>query len=405
MTRKFIDIHKLPFAALEINKNREIIDLNKPAKDIGVVAGTHCWDTYGKRASIPKQDRDFMKKYNKVPDGETMCIHCKADKAIAKNIHIVVEEKIGDTLWEIHWVPTGQATYIHYGIDITKAMTYDEIAWLKKAQKIGKLGNWSQDVASGELFWSEQTYRLFGMNPQKEKMTFDKLLQLVDPDDREVIIESTKKSLASDDNPYKVEYRVILSDNDVRDVYEEAEVERDGNGIPIRMFGIIQDITERKSIGKELNRLNGELELRIEEKTYELVKKNIALAEILSQLEIEKQNIANKIDLNVQKLVLPILNRLIEKSSTGDVKYLLLVKQNLENITSSLGDKLSSARFSLTLKEIEICAWIKGGLSTKEIALLQNLSDRTVETHRFNIRNKLGINSAKINLASHLQRM
>lgn len=284
-------------------------------------------------------------------------------------------------------------------------MTYDEIAWLKKAQKIGKLGHWSQDVASGDLFWSDQTYRLFGIDPQKEKMTFDKFLQLVGPDDRELIIESTKKALASADNPYKVEYRVILTGDDVRYIYEEAEVERNGNGDPVRLFGIIQDITKRKSIEKELNRLNGELELRIEEKTYELVKKNIALAEILSQIEIEKQNIANKIDLNVQKLVLPILNRLIEKSSTADGKHLLLVKQNLENITSSFGDKLSSARFSLTPKEIEICAWIKGGLSTKEIALLQNLSERTVETHRFKIRNKLGINSAKINLAIHLQRM
>ncbi len=115
-----INIHELPYPALEINKKRNIIDLNKLAKDIGVVSDSHCWDTFGQRASIPERDRAFFEKHRRAPDGGTKCTHCGADEALSKQEHIIEEVKIGDTLWEIHWIPTGSETYIHYGIDITQ---------------------------------------------------------------------------------------------------------------------------------------------------------------------------------------------------------------------------------------------------------------------------------------------
>lgn len=145
-----------------------------------------------------------------------------------------------------------------------------------------------------------------------------------------------------------------------------------------------------------------ELELRIKEITAELERKNIALSEVFKQLEIEKQNLTSRIEVNVQRLLLPVIEKLIEKSSSLDSRYLMLIKQNLEQITSSAGIRLSSLEYNLTPKEIELCALIKGGFSIKEIAAMHNLSERTVETHRFNIRKKLGISSTPVNLSSYL---
>jgi len=159
-----------------------------------------------------------------------------------------------------------------------------------------------------------------------------------------------------------------------------------------------------KSAKKENTLLekNRKLELRIEQITADLERKNIALREVFSQLEIEKQNLTNRIEVNVQKLLLPVIEKLIEKSSSLDSRYLVMIKQNLEQLTSSAGIRLSSLEYNLTPKEIELCALIKGGFSIKEIAAMHNLSERTVETHRYNIRKKLGISSTPVNLSSYL---
>ncbi len=125
-------------------------------------------------------------------------------------------------------------------------MTREEIVWLRQAQSIAKLGNWDQDPVTGELWWSDQTYLLFNLDPQKEKMTFEKFLQMVHPDDRNLIIDRTELALKSDDHPYKMEYKITCPDNDERIVYEEARINRNDMGEPIRIIGIIQDITSSK---------------------------------------------------------------------------------------------------------------------------------------------------------------
>jgi len=145
---------------------------------------------------------------------------------------------------------------------------------------------------------------------------------------------------------------------------------------------------------------------RATEKNKKVVeRKNIALKEVLSQLEIEKKKMAEKVEVNVQKVLLPVIDKLIEKSSSLDSRYLMMLKQNLKQLTSSVGKKLSDTNYNLTPKEIELCSLIKGGFSIKEIAAMQNLSERTVETHRLNIRRKLGLTSAKISLSSYLSQL
>lgn len=166
-----------------------------------------------------------------------------------------------------------------------------------------------------------------------------------------------------------------------------------------------RDITEHHTLAEKLAGRNKYLEQRLAKITSELEKKTIALTEVLSLLEVEKVNVASRVSVNVQKLLLPIIDKLIEKASSFDSRYLMLVKQNLEELTSSVGIKLTSVKFRLTPKEVELCTLIKGGFSVKEIALMQNLSERTVETHRLNIRKKFGITSSRINLATYLAQL
>lgn len=82
-----------------------------------------------------------------------------------------------------------------------------------------------------------------------------------------------------------------------------------------------------------------------------------------------------------------------------------LLEENLKGITSELGIQLSDKYLILSPREIEICNMIHGGLNTKEIADLLNLSVRTIETHRYNIRRKLQIGKTKTNLTTYFKKV
>ena len=132
-----------------------------------------------------------------------------------------------------------------------------------------------------------------------------------------------------------------------------------------------------------------------------LENKNIALSEVLEQVQLEKDKIKNDIRDNVTEIVLPIIEKI--KLKKPQSKYLDLLKKAINDIASSYGSKLTATDYRLTSRELEICSMIKSGLSSKEVAVLLNISPKTVERHRRNIRNKLGISGKKANLSTFLQ--
>jgi PAS domain S-box-containing protein len=136
-----------------------------------------------------------------------------------------------------------------------------------------------------------------------------------------------------------------------------------------------------------------------------LEQKNIALKEILAQIELEKLEMKNKVKQNLERLVFPYLIKLSEAGSVKptDKTYVELIKNNLDEICSTLVQKTKDHYASLSPREIEICSFIKAGLSNKEIASALSLSLLTVEKHRQHIRKKLGITSERVNLHTYLQ--
>ena len=129
-------------------------------------------------------------------------------------------------------------------------------------------------------------------------------------------------------------------------------------------------------------------------------KKNQALQEILSQIEIEKKDIRDAITVNSEKLLLPLINKLRNKSK--DTKTFDLLESNIRDLTSEFGGKISNKSLKLSPKELELCNLIKNGFESKEIAALHGISKKTVDTHRRNIRHKLGIANSEINLTVYL---
>ena len=131
--------------------------------------------------------------------------------------------------------------------------------WVAKVQKIARLGIWDQDPVSNKLWWSDETYRILGLEPQSIVPSFEQFLSLVHPDDRSLLVEKTNLALNSDKNPFKVDYRIIRSDHTKRIIHEEAVIERDLEGNPLKITGIIQDITDRKQAQEEQKKLQNQL--------------------------------------------------------------------------------------------------------------------------------------------------
>ena len=151
-------------------------------------------------------------------------------------------------------------------------------------------------------------------------------------------------------------------------------------------------------------------EARLKAQENELSAKNSSLEELNTALKVllrrkneDKNELEEKVLLNIKELVEPYLFKL---KSTGlthpQATYVEMLINNLNHITSSFSQRLASPLFRLTPTEIQVANHIQQGLSTKEISALCNLSNRTIESHRKNIRRKLGLQNKKINLRTHL---
>jgi DNA-binding CsgD family transcriptional regulator len=134
-----------------------------------------------------------------------------------------------------------------------------------------------------------------------------------------------------------------------------------------------------------------------------LHQKNIALREVLEQIEEGKQQMASQIQSNVSRIVLPILKSLQNKVRPAGKQYIELLESSLNDIASPLVSTLETRFTDLTPRELEICNMVKSGLTCKAIADTLNTSVQTVLKQRATIRRKLGISNTKKNLASYLK--
>ena len=156
---------------------------------------------------------------------------------------------------------------------------------------------------------------------------------------------------------------------------------------------------ERKRVERALL----ERERQLERKNRDLEELNAALRVLLKQREEDKAELEERLLVNFRELVGPLLDRLKASDLTPRQQELLqIVETQMNDILSPFLRAVSTSFFKLTPTEVQIANMVKHGRSTKEIANLMNLSARTVEVNRNNIRKKIGIANKKVNLRTYL---
>jgi DNA-binding CsgD family transcriptional regulator len=163
-----------------------------------------------------------------------------------------------------------------------------------------------------------------------------------------------------------------------------------------------------EQIGTIATRISADLELQETNQLLTLERKalqesNTALRIVLARIEKEKQDIHQDIKTNVEKVLMPILRAMTMQLPSAQIKYVEMLKANLEEITSPFINQLSLVFHSMTPTETAICNMIRNEMRTKEIAKTRGVSEATVNRHRENIRSKLNITNKNVNLATFLQ--
>ena len=143
--------------------------------------------------------------------------------------------------------------YVSIRTDISNQKFMEES--FDEAQKVANIGSWHLDLVKDELSWTDQIYRIFGIDKKSFSASFEGFIDTIHPEDREYVISEYGNSV-SKNIPYNIEHRIIRKDTgEIRWVHEQCVHRRNAANEVILSDGTVQDITERKIAQDEIRRL------------------------------------------------------------------------------------------------------------------------------------------------------
>lgn len=126
----------------------------------------------------------------------------------------------------------------------TKALQESE--WrLSRAQAIAHMGDWEWEIATNVVQWSDELYRIYGFEPHEIAPDYGLVLRQMHPDSKEEFLQAIDAAL-NENKPFEMNYTFFRNDGSEAVLYTTGKVVRDGLGAPLRMFGVVQDVTGKK---------------------------------------------------------------------------------------------------------------------------------------------------------------
>jgi PAS domain S-box-containing protein len=244
---------------------------------------------------------------------------------------------------------------------------------------------------------------LMGINRTVPPLTIESVIGTsiydhIVPKDRDVVRRSVRY-VCDEGQPDTYRIRGTGPDGPDSAWYETRciPINRDTNVIGVAM--ICRDVTDYRNAREKLTKCQRTLE----EHEASLREKDAAIKEVLSQIEEHKLVVRKQISVNIDNLIMPVLERIRASIGSRSMQDLELLEANLRDLSSEFGLQLTSGTAGLTPRELEISNMIRSGMTSKDVSGILSISLRTVETHRNNIRKKIGISGTNSNLTTFLR--
>lgn len=180
-----------------------------------------------------------------------------------------------------------------YRFQIESALRENE-GRLRLAIDATRMGVWDWDIANDRATWAGHHSDLFGLQPDAFNGSTFEFLALLHEEDRETVHAAIQRAVY-EPAPYACEFRIRYPDRSIHWLEWWGEVYRDAKQQPVRMVGLLQDITRRREIEEELRRLTDELERRVADRTEKLIRSESRLRALSKELNLTEQRERRKI--------------------------------------------------------------------------------------------------------------
>ena len=226
-----------------------IHDMGNQFLEVNQIACERLGYSHDELISMTVKDIDSPESYKLTPqllekfmkDGHitTEALHVTKD---GKNIQVEINARKIDY--------EGKQAVLSIARDITKRKQAEEKLHesetrLNEAQKLAHIGSYQFENPDGKVIWSKETFNIVGMNPQHGEPTFKEFMQIVHPDDRFKVLRKVNQAFKKSKS-YDFEYRIINKNGVIKHIHSIGTPLLDENGVSVKIFGTMMDITERK---------------------------------------------------------------------------------------------------------------------------------------------------------------
>ena len=266
---------------------------------------------------------------------------------------------------------------------------------LEAAQRLAHVGSFERTFDTDYFYWTQELYRIHGLDPAGPPITMDRFLQHIHPGDRGRVQRVLEKAVRTRQRSYSFEYRAVRPDGVERNVTTSGEYTYDADGQPLKLIGSIQDITAQKRIQAALERAKLDAETA-----------NRAKTEFLSSMSHELRTPMNAV-LGYTQLLLQNKKEPVSVRQQRQLNQILKSGQHLLNLINDILDlsRIESGRVELAIKDLALNKVIAECLSLVESLAARNritINDKTLGKSPFIVHcDDVRLKQAMVNLLSN----